>query len=283
MNGELFFQGERKGGRPGCCVSEDVTRVEATEEYIFGEVLDGHGDKGEFVANETAARLCHGLLPEVLEDPDPEKMRAIAQRIDQELCGFLKISRCYGGTTAAWTILTGEFVCVATVGDTEAYLLRPDMSEPQPMTPAHGTNNAGERARLQSSGWQVRADPDRPKTHYFHPPWTMRLPPIQLSRAFGDFVYGDALQADPETVWQTAWPEEATVLILMSDGVRYALGPSLGAELRLLAGQHKSFQERASEFWTRILRERPYDDVSVVAIDLVGWRKHLASHLNSLN
>ncbi len=145
----------------GLCSEYDRRR----ENFGIFAVLDGHGERGQFAAQQAAKRLQLFITEQLLEKENEKREKennlrkddietvktCILEAINQTQTFLLEDGQLLGeeyGTTAVLAILKNDFLVVANVGDSRAVLFRDE--------PHEGNKSATPRSKKARSGSNLK-------------------------------------------------------------------------------------------------------------------------------
>lgn len=189
------------------------SKIDPLEHVSYYAVFDGHA--GTDAAAYAAAHL-HELLVESSSYP-ADLVQAFNEAFVSCDKTFVSTSK-KSGSTAVCTLIKGEFLYTAWLGDSQATLVRNGV--PIKIVDSHKPNRDDERARIEALGGSIM--------HW----GTWRVNgQLAVSRAIGDGEYKPYISADPDVttiamngseefvivgcdgLWDTVTPEEATDLV----------------------------------------------------------------------
>jgi serine/threonine protein phosphatase PrpC len=224
---------------------EDRWAVQATPDWLFVAVYDGHG--GPDVADHAAAEL-HPAVFRALRaglDPPDAFRRAFA-----ELEAATADAEC--GSTVAALLLAGEALTTAHVGDSR--VVRVGQARVEGLTRDHRLDAPDERARVLRMGAQL------------DPPYVVRGDlGLMMTRSLGDRWFRPVgVIAAPEVGRHTVSTDDVA-LVAATDGVWDTLSLDDAARVVRMAG---SAQAAAQALIDTALAAGAHDNVTVVVVRL---------------
>ena len=251
-------------------------------------VCDGHGDFGHFISRYITQHL-PGKLTSLqvnphrdLDDSLKEVVTAEVENIHWEVVNSKEFTAEYSGSTLVATIIRGNSVLCANVGDSRAVLIYTDRGHwySKQLTSDHKPDSEHERERIESSFGRVEAMKGR-NGESMGPArvWLLsgEVPGLAMSRSIGDTVaHSVGVSERPEMSVHCLLPEDKAIVVA-SDGLWDAVSNEAVTEVvsqnymkGTMAACGKELMKLAEQQWRN--KGESVDDITVAVVALTGTR-----------
>lgn len=208
------YHAERQGVRPSM---QDAHVILHTDEHMLTGVFDGHGSHGEIIATTATAFFEKQFLTILANNQNNVSMafRIAFEELQKKFANqkFLNLS----GSTAIVCYLDkkSNFIYTATLGDSEAFIIRNINSQPKciPLSCVRNWSSKNDKKRAIGAGGFDRL----PGNLTSDSPKTLRYKGLNVSRAIGDVYIKNIVSQKPKITVQILKPGDK--LLLACDGL----------------------------------------------------------------
>jgi protein phosphatase 1L len=254
---------------------EDVVAVVPkilSDDSLFCGVFDGHGGgrASDFLGRELAPCLDRefrrrGVDRLSSKEDITNTMSHVVQRLDEKFCSLANAKKWTDGSTATFAILTpDDCLYVSHTGDSRGVICNTKRGATT-LTVDHKPDRPDEMHRIQSSGGFVNLEFG-----------TWRVNGIlAMSRAFGDsMLKPSGVVSDPDLIHKKLSPEDE-YLVLATDGLFDVMNATdVFREVQASVRTHgRNMTVVAQHIVRKAYFLGSYDNISVLVVDLVAYRK----------
>jgi serine/threonine protein phosphatase PrpC len=262
-------------------------------------VFDGHGHVGEkcarFAMTQLPTAICAVSDKFTADAPIKSNISKTFVEVNKKMHAAGDIDDTLSGTTAVMSIIMGNTVWVANVGDSRCIIVKEENGNlvPKALSTDQTPYRRDERARVRKSGARVLNMDQLEGLEAIHDDWDMSLgdevdeggdppriwsqdgayPGTAFTRSFGDSIAEElGVFAEPE-ILKYEMTKDDKFMIVASDGVWEFI---TNKDVCDIAKKADDPQEAACLLWKAaykewITKEVRTDDISVIVVDVSGY------------